>query len=388
MGSFLIGAVCLLATGYFAMIYENPRMMLLVYLQLVLAAVALVVVLYRKFTVKGELDIPVGLTEPGKDTLVKLTLHNKGLLPVLRAKALIVVEDVYFGKKKKRWMKLGEVSRGESSLFRSVAFSGAGLYRVRLKKLRVYDLTGLFHCSIRCKSEKQIQILPELYDVPVRMSMAVRNFYGESDVYDEHRPGHDNSELFQIREYRKGDRLQNIHWKLTAKQDDIMVKEHSLPKACPVVLFLEYHPRRRETKEGTLFAFLEIGASISFSLMDAGCPHFVVWYDDSIQDICRVRVDNEESLFYVIGTMMRNGWKAPKEPLADRYREKFRSEPLLSVTESSLPAAVIVWSPAVRWTVMTNLNLCAISAGRPVTGDWIITTSTLPKSPASCVPAC
>ena len=327
MGSFLLAAVCLLTTGYFAMTYENPQMMLLMYLQLALAAVALVVVLYRKFTVKGELDIPVGLTEPEKDTLVKLTLHNKGLLSVLRAKALIVVEDVYFGKKKKRWMKLADVSRGESELFRFIAFSEAGLYRVRLKKLRLYDLTGLFYSHVRCKSEKQVQIMPKLYDVPVRMSMAVRNFYGESDVYDEHRPGHDNSELFQIREYRKGDRLQNIHWKLTAKQDDIMVKEHSLPKACPVVLFLTYRPRRKNKRKGTLFAFLEIGASISFSLMDAGCPHYVVWYDDAIQEIRRVRVDNEESLFYVIGMMMHNEWKAPAVAISERYKEKFRMEP-------------------------------------------------------------
>ncbi len=327
MRSFLLAAVCLVLTGYFAMTYENPQMMLLVYLQLALAVVAFVVVLYRKFTVKGEMEVPVGLTEPGKDTLVKLTLRNKGFLPVLRAKALIIIEDVYFGKKKKRWMKLEVLPRGEVSLFRSIAFSEAGLYRVRLKKLRVYDFTGLFYSNVRCKSEKQIQILPELYDVPVRLSMAVRNFYGESDVYDEHRPGHDNSELFQIREYQKGDRLQNIHWKLSAKQDDIMVKEHSLPKACPVILLLEYHPRRKEKRKGTLFAFLEIGAGISFSLMDAGCPHFVVWYDDTIQDIRRVRVDNEESLFYVIGSMMNNEWKAPKEELSVRYKEKFRMEP-------------------------------------------------------------
>lgn len=327
MCSFFVAAISLLLTGYFAMIYENPQMMLLMYLQIALVAVALVVVLYRKFTVKGELDVPVGLTEPGKDTLIKLTLRNKGVFPVLRARALLVVEDVYFGKKKKYRMTLDVLSRGENALFRSVAFSGAGLYRVRLKRLRLYDMTGLFYCNVRCKSEKQIQILPELYDVPVRMSMAVRNFYGESDVYDEHRPGHDNSELFQIREYQKGDRLQNIHWKLSAKQDDIMVKEHSLPKACPVILLLSYHPRRKEKKKGTLFAFLEVGASISFSLMDAGCPHYVVWYDDTIQDIRRVRVDNEESLFYVVGTMMMNAWKAPKEELLTRYREKFRMEP-------------------------------------------------------------
>ena len=99
-------------------------------------------------------------------------------------------------------------------------------------------MTGLLFFHVKCKSTGKIQILPELYEVPVFLTSATKNFYGESDLYDEQRSGYDKNEIFGIRTYQKGDRLQNVHWKLSAKQDELMVKEESLPKSCPVVLFL------------------------------------------------------------------------------------------------------------------------------------------------------
>jgi uncharacterized protein (DUF58 family) len=169
--------------------------------------------------------------------------------------------------------------------------------------------------------------MPKLHDVPVRLSQTVRNFYGEADIYDEHTPGHDNSELFAVREYRKGDRLQNIHWKLTAKQDDLMVKEHSLPKACPVVLFLGFYTKKKKRKPERMLAYLEAAASLSFSMMDANCPHYVVWFDKELQDIVRLRVDEEEGLFYFLSILMDIAWTQPKEDIVLRYREKYKREP-------------------------------------------------------------
>ena len=37
------------------------------------------------------------------------------------------------------------------------------------------------------------------------------------------------SDFYELREYRQGDSLKNIHWKLSSKYDDLIVKEPSLP---------------------------------------------------------------------------------------------------------------------------------------------------------------
>jgi hypothetical protein len=128
-----------------------------------------------------------------------------------------------------------------------------------------------------------------------------------------------------LREFKAGDRLQNIHWKMSAKQDELMVKEQSMPESCPVVLFLNYLGDKKCAKNMT--AFMQIAFSISFSLMDAGCSHYVAWYNKADGDVVRVRIDGEESLYYYIELIMKNKWMSDNQDICDRYNEKYCREP-------------------------------------------------------------
>jgi len=84
-----------------------------------------------------------------------------------------------------------------------------------------------------------VQVLPRLHSTAVRMSERIRNFYGDADVYDDFQSGNDKSEVFDVREFREGDRMQSIHWKLSAKSEELLVREDSQPLACPLVFFLD-----------------------------------------------------------------------------------------------------------------------------------------------------
>lgn len=327
MLSLLVLPAACAVTAYLALTYENTGLMLLAYMEAALFVLSVIELIMRKFTVRGRLEIPVGISEKNHENLIKITLNNKGIFPVARIKAGIVIRDVMRGKKEWCWFTLPVAVRGESTFIREMRFSKIGSYEIILKKLRVYDMTGLLHTDIRMKSKGLVRVMPKLNEVSVRVSEKTRNFYGESDVYDKDSPGQDNSELFQVREYRAGDRLQNVHWKLSVKQDDIMVKEHSLPKACPVVLFLEYNPRKKDRRGHTIIPFMEVVVSLSFSMMNAGCPHYVIWYDGEEKDVKRQRVDDEESLFIFIDTLMKVKWIKYEENLFWRYQEKYHREP-------------------------------------------------------------
>ena len=75
-----------------------------------------------------------------------------------------------------------------------------------------------------------------------------------------------------------------MHWKLSARTDELMVKENSLPKACAVAIAADF----RGIKKGRQAdSFMKLLVSLSFSLMDQKCSHYVAWYDTSINDIVR-----------------------------------------------------------------------------------------------------
>jgi len=320
----LVGTI--LVTLYMAMMYNNESIMLLVFLEAALFVVALITIIIRRMTLNVHLEVPIGISETGKQNLVKILINNSLPVSVSRMKAFIVVKNTITGKMKKSWMKLAQTYDEETSLVQNIVFDTAGNYELMLKKIRVYDMTGLLYWDVKNGSSRKIQVMPKLHDVVVNLGAHIKNFYGESDEYDEHKPGHDNSQIYDVREYRVGDRLQNVHWKMTAKQDELMVKEPSMPKACPVVLCLEHDGSKSLGKGNKNIKFAEVAASLSFSMMDADCSHYVVWYDEYKRDIVRVRVDNEESMFYFLGKLMDVKWVKTEENITTLYMDKYRAE--------------------------------------------------------------
>lgn len=311
---------------YISYLLKSTSVMVLVFVLAVFGVISAVSVVLRCRNVRGHMHLPIEISESGRENLVQITIQNNGSRDLLRVKVLIVIKDMVYGGKKKYWLKLPVIQTGENEFVESIVFPEMGKFEMKLKKIRVYDISGLVYGDVWTKDKGLLQVMPGMYEVPVFRTEVTKNFYGEADSYDEHISGYDNSEIFQIREYQQGDRLQNVHWKLTAKHEELVVKEHSLPKACPVILLLDYHPKGFWENDSRMVAFMEAAAALSFSIMSVGCPHYVVWYDKKEKDVVRVRVDDEESMYYFIGVLMEVQFGKHEGALLEYYKDKYRSE--------------------------------------------------------------
>ena len=75
-------------------------------------------------------------------------------------------------------------------------------------------------------------------------------------------------------------------------------------------------------------AFMRLLVSLSFSIMDQKCPHYVAWYDTLINDIVRARVDDEEGFYIFLNSFL----KIKPDTKTDArflYEEKYRAERLV-----------------------------------------------------------
>lgn len=322
LASFFVFIILLI---YVALLLKNTTVVLLVFVMTALFVISFISMLLRCIKVRGSLQIPIEISEKGRENLVKIQVINKGKTTIPRAKVRIIVKDLLTGRKRRYWRKLPVLAEGENEFVESLIFYEMGRYEVVLGRIRLYDITGFMHGDVWTRKKCRVQVMPGMWEVPVIRTEATRNFYGEAEIYDEHLPGYDNSEIFQMREYQRGDRLQNVHWKLTAKHDELIIKEHSLPRACPVVIYMDFGPGVVRHKKARR-PYMEAVAALSFSMMNAGCPHYIVWFDKAEKDIVRVRVDNEESLFYFIGILTDLSWGRLKGSLQEQYRDKYRSE--------------------------------------------------------------
>lgn len=320
MASFLIGIMVMFVTFYIALIYASTAIGLLGFAEAVLLVLAFVFLLYERSSIEADLRIPIGVTEQGGQVTVQICAANRGKIPCMRIRYRLRMGSTLQKKRGSAWFQGAAVYPGKNACQAVASPQYAGSYLVELCKVRIYDLTGLFYMTKRIRSSAGIQVLPEVESVSVRVTERTRNFFGDADVYDDFRPGNDNSEIFDVREFRDGDKIQSIHWKLSAKTQELVVREDSQPLACPVVLLLE-GSGIRSGKQAQVY--LSAAASLVFSMMDVHCPHYVSWYSGSQQDMVRVRVDDEEGYYTFLSSYLMDMDEAPQD-IQQRYREKYR----------------------------------------------------------------
>lgn len=120
-------------------------------------------------------------------------------------------------------------------------------------------------------------VYPEILDIQVDPHQSASASL-EGTSYDPHRSGQDASEVFDVRPYHEGDAVKSIHWKLSTRFDDVLVREASRPQDHAIaILFAAFrHDFEHSIRPEVLSAVLSLTASISLALTRQGYHHVVV----------------------------------------------------------------------------------------------------------------
>ena len=90
------------------------------------------------------------------------------------------------------------------------------------------------------------------------------------------KPGGGFAEDHDLREYREGDSARSIHWKLSSKRDDIIVREPLIPEKQTLVLTIDLSDDLFE--RDMVFDNL---MWISQKLLEHSLPHYIKWIDSA-----------------------------------------------------------------------------------------------------------
>ena len=149
---------------------------------------------------------------------------------------------------------------------------------IALDAARLVDEMGFTSLALDGVSYREtFTVYPQVVDIQVdpRQS-ASASLEGVS--YDPHRSGQDPSEVFDLRSYREGDAVKSIHWKLSTRFDDVLVREASRPQDHAIAILFGIFARDFEEsgRPQVLSAALGLTVSVSLSLTRLGYHHVVV----------------------------------------------------------------------------------------------------------------
>ncbi len=314
MINFIIALTVILVIIYLSIIYGSTAIALSGLAVAAFAVLSYVYLFLVRRRIRCGIEAPVAVAEPGKDVNIIISGGADGIFYEGRIKYYLkLCNDMGKGKKRIRLRKTGTYN---------MSFPEVGQFRITISSVKIYDPTGTLYLRKKIEKSCKIIVLPEAAPLHVVLSEGTKNFFGDADVYDDVRPGYDPSERFGVRPFADGDKIQSIHWKLSAKSDEFMVKENSLPRACSAVILVE-------RCANNMAEYIKVIASYSFSIMDVKCPHYVAWYSGIKNDIIRIRVDDEESYYIMINHLLAEKREKKASDIENMYNERYKSESIM-----------------------------------------------------------
>ena len=212
------------------------------------------------------------------------TVDNPTHLPLARLTYRLREENRLTGKHTTLRHVLSGASRG-CQMTEGAAVEHCGLILCTLQRPKVCDLLGLFTHRLPIPPPAQLLVCP----LPADISPPPPTDGQQEGRPLRPRPGGGPGEDYDLRAYRPGDPVRTIHWKLSSKRDELIVRETLEP--CPVCLILAldlFGPPE------ALDRILDKLYGLSLQLIRQGRPHIVQWVSGG--QIATRPVDSERAL--------------------------------------------------------------------------------------------
>ncbi len=159
-----------------------------------------------------------------------------------------------------------------------------GYYEIGIKSVQLEDFLGIFRINYKNFETKYITVYPKIIYLD-RFHLQT-NFISETQSVLNNR-FEDMSAISDIRKYIYGDSLKKIHWKLTAKTNDLMVKNFQSTTETSAIIILDLKRNMFSSEINTIIEdkLLEATVAVTYYCLSNWVPIKFVYYDDAIVDI-------------------------------------------------------------------------------------------------------
>ncbi len=199
----------------------------------------------------------------------------------------------------------------------------SGINEVCIQAVGVYSGFSLLKREFSTEEKLSFLIMPEYKEFPIYPELSKIEREGDSNRFSRLKVGNDPSELFDIRQYRPGDKINRINWKFTLKNNDLMVQDFGFPIACDTAIFVDIckckDPERLERLIEMLY-YLAVRMVLEERLF------YVIWKDSETGCAMRRMIQSEEDVFVLFTEVFRSNHMAIDTSLEDMYEAQYEGE--------------------------------------------------------------
>lgn len=299
----LIYIAVVISSAAFAVLYKDVIALLLFAVIILLPLLLLIAAIITRALTKVQVEIKDSVIKNGEKAVLKITVNNRS---PFSSGAIIVAINC-----KNSFLQLESTCKAavNARAFATgtydfeISCEHIGRLEITAPRAQIFDKLRLFRFTQKLDYSGTLSFIPE----PETLIAQVRqNLYstGDSDTFSKTKSGDDPSEVFDIRDYKGGDKLNRIHWKLTVKQDKYMVKEYSFPINESILLFADLSVEDLLTFSAERFdAMFAALISAAFELIRQGRNVKIGWYDRKYSRYLCDEVSSYDDVYLSIGNI-------------------------------------------------------------------------------------
>lgn len=288
-----------------------------------------------KVSITGEHSI-----DKNQKSDIVIETDNESIVPVPSCNMELICENVLTKEKKSIPVEHSFWPKGKSKAGLTVSSCYCGKEELKAEQAVISDPAGLFSRKQKLDVHSAVYVMPEIKEIDIP-SEYLDSYDMESYTYSQHKKGNDTGEVFGIREYQDGDSPKQIHWKLSAKMDDLMVRIPSFPIENKLVVLLD-----NSVAEGTVLEpekrndLMELFFSLSFSLLKKNISHSLGWCDHKTGAFIVRRIEGQGDMWAAVPEALSAGIEESKLTTAYRFlassgEEHFTNHFVVTATEAA-----------------------------------------------------
>lgn len=270
----------------------------------VVLALLLFLLLMSLFAIRKKnlsIDIKANTTIPKEtENEICFHIHNRNWFPLTHGVLDIEIVNELTKEKTDKRLSVSAPIRSNVTTCLNVSSKYCGKISIRVKEFTILDLLGIFKRRMKIDEKNCFYVVPNSHHQSIeQQSPSVKEFDGIeiNTVYLG-----DSTDYLQLKPYQPGDSVKKIHWKLSSKLREFVIKETSSPLTSTLVLFLETNYQRMLSAE-EIDSLMERYIAYANYFIAKRIPIEVAYYEEDF--LQRYEVESVEKLESLLADLLQ-----------------------------------------------------------------------------------
>lgn len=211
-----------------------------------------------------------------QELMINITIQKKNSILSGPVHIHFVFHNLLYDAKEPKTIILQPCEKQTMHYLYNVLMKDCGNVKISIESVTCMDLFGLFQKTFYFDHEKEVLVYPHQVQLNTLLHRNPETIT-DGELYDHEKHGQDVNEVSGLRSYVEGDSPRSIHWKLSSKMDDLVVRQFGHPSNYHTLILYQMSKEAEGVKISNELnnALSAICISLSYSLLEKSLEHQV-----------------------------------------------------------------------------------------------------------------